>query len=75
MDEALLYDEDVVEVEIPQENVMTSKDVTRSRKVAVKPLAYRFTGVDPATGKDRTEKIVYNRDTGAIGRNDIGLAK
>ena len=67
--------QDVVEV---KENVMTSKDATRSRKIgAAEPgvLQYSYTGVDPATGKDRKEAILYNRDPAAVGRNDAGMIK
>ena len=47
----------------------------KAKTVGVDNIAYNFTGVDPTTGKDRKEAILYNRDPGAIGRNDFGFVK
>jgi hypothetical protein len=74
-------DEEVEEVSPEKdvvEPVMNSNDITRSRKIGkAEPgaIAYNFTGVDPATGKDRTESIVYNRDKGVVGINDKGVLR
>jgi hypothetical protein len=59
---------------VVKRNVMTSKDLTRSRPIGEGKsgvLQYQYTGVDPATGKDRPEMIMYNRDKTVVGRNDL----